>query len=92
MAGKPTLNGLNLNALRCEVVAGANSATSIAVADIATEDTIVAVIYEASDQITTANYESQASVTSAGNIQLSTNSTASGKLTVWWYDKSVAEA
>jgi hypothetical protein len=92
MAGKPVLNGVNFNALKAEVVAGANSATNIAVADITTSDTLLLVIYQAADNTLTANYESQASVTSAGNIQLSTNSTASGQLLVVWHKASAAEA
>lgn len=88
----PTMNGFNLGALKCEVVAGANSATSIAVADITTDDEVYEVVYEASDQITTSNLVAEVSISSAGNIQLSTTSTASGKLTVRWYDVSAAEA
>lgn len=92
MAGSRVLNALNLDALVCEVVSGADSATSIAVANITSSDYIWQVVYEASNQITTSNLVSEASVTSAGNIQLSSTNTSSGKLTVWWYDVSAAEA
>ena len=86
---------LNNQVLKFTVVNGAAANTDIAIAGIATADKIVGVAkldftlsegtpntrtWEASD------LTSEASVTSAGNIQLSTTNTTSEVLLVLWLD------
>ena len=88
---------LNNLALKFTVVNGATSATNIAVTGIATSDKIVSVVkldftlsegtpntrtWEASD------LTSEASITSSGNIQLSTTNTSAEVLLVFWLDIS----
>ena len=86
---------LNNKVLNFTVVNGAAAATNIAVTGIATSDKIVSAVkldftlaegapntrtWEASD------LTSEASITSAGNIQLSTTDTSNEVLLVFWLD------
>ena len=86
---------LNNLVLKFTVVSGTTSATNIAVSGIATTDKFVSVVkldftlsegtpntrtWEASD------LTSEASITSAGNIQLSTTNTSGEVLLVLWLD------
>ena len=86
---------LNNLVLKFTVVNGAAAATNIAVTGIATTDKIVSVVkldftlaegtpntrtWKASD------LTSEASITSAGNIQLSTTNTTGEVLLVFWLD------
>ena len=86
---------LNNLVVKFTVVNGTTSATNIAISGIATTDKIVSVVkldltlaegtpntrtWEASD------LTSEASVTSAGNIQLSTTNTSGEILLVLWLD------
>lgn len=81
-----------LQRLKFTVVAGAGAATNIAVAGIATEDTLVAVIRLDRDataaNINMSNLIAEASITSAGNIQNSTTVTTGDALMVVWFDKN----
>ena len=85
------LNGiLNNLVLKIAVVAGTTSVANIAISGIATTDKIVAVVRVDLDA-TAANIDvddltSEASITSAGNIQLSTTNTTGDKLIVFWLD------
>lgn len=79
-----------LQGLKITSVAGAGTATNIAVAGIATEDTLVAVIHFQTTTYTPGtilNLVAEAAITSAGNIQLSSTSTSGGRLLVVWFDK-----
>lgn len=81
---------LNNLVLKVVVVAGTTAAANIAVSGIATTDKIVAVVRVDLDA-TAANIDvddltSEASITSAGNIQLSTTNTTGDKLIVFWLD------
>ena len=86
---------LNNLAFQFTVVSGANSSTNIAISGINTLDKIVAVVkldftlsegtpntrtWDASD------LTSEASITSNGNIQLSTTNTSNEILLVFWID------
>lgn len=88
-----------LQRLSFSVVAGNTATTNIAVTGIATEDTIVAVLRAdvAADTGTSATgnkvqalsaVTSEASITSAGNIQLSTTDTTGDTLIVVWFNKT----
>ena len=78
--------------LKVNVVAGAAINTNIAIAGIATADKLVAVLQVEPDNGTTAtmltNRTSEASITSAGNLQLTTTSTTGKQLLVLWLDIS----
>ena len=81
---------LNNLVLKFAVVAGASAVANIAISGIATTDKIVAVV-RVDLNATAANIDvddltSEASITSAGNIQLSTTNTTSDKLIVFWLD------
>ena len=81
---------LNNLVLKIVVVAGTTAAANIAISGIATTDKIVAVVRVDLDA-TAANIDvddltSEASITSAGNIQLSTTNTTGDKLIVFWLD------
>ena len=81
---------LNNLVFKVTVVAGTTAAASIAISGIATTDKIVAVVRVDLDA-TAANIDvddltSEASITSAGNIQLSTTNTTGDKLIVFWLD------
>ena len=79
-----------LQGLRISVATGAAANTNIAVAGIATDDTLLSVVQftrGAVTAITMSDVTSTASITSAGNIQLSAASTGH-KLIVVWFDKS----
>lgn len=78
-----------LQGLTVTVVNGANANTNIAVTNIATTDTLVAVLEftVATGNLTgITNRTSISSITSAGNIQI-TSSTATSVLVVVWYNK-----
>lgn len=69
-----------------EAVAGAAATTNIAVAGITTADSIGSVVQFSSgvpDVVT-----AEASITSDGNIQLSTTNTTGDTLLVTWYKKA----
>jgi len=70
---------------------GAADATDIDVSGIATEDTLIGVQeFEAeAGSYAPTDRTSEASITSAGHIQLSTTSTADDKLLVIWHDASL---
>ena len=81
---------LNSLVFKVVVVAGTTAAANIAVSGIATSDKIVAVVRVDLDA-TAANIDvddltSESSITSAGNIQLSTTNTTGDKLIVFWLD------
>ncbi len=81
---------LNNLVLKVVVVAGTTAAANIAVSGIATTDKIVAVVRvdldAAAANIDVDDLTSEASITSAGNIQLSTTNTTGDKLIVFWLD------
>ena len=83
---------VELQGLKVAVVAGTTSATNIPITGIATNDTIVSVVLIAfvagTPSLTITDVTSQASITSAGNIQLSTTNTTGDTLLVHWFDKS----
>ncbi len=77
--------------LQISLVDGDTATTDIAVSGIATEDKIVF-----AGHLTTkaaiesfADITSEVSITSAGNIQLSSTNTTSDQLWVWWIDNSL---
>ena len=73
-----------------DLVNGTTAAANIAVTGIATGDKLVAVIGFDPDNATPAsqvqNFTSEASITSGGNIQLSTTDTTGFDLLVIWMD------
>lgn len=82
-------------AVKTKVVAGAGANTDIAVAGIATEDTLLEVIEftgpgEAGGQVSVNDRTAQATIQSAGNIRVSvaTNTSADRRLVVRYFDKS----
>lgn len=77
--------------LQVTMVAGAAGTTNIAVSGIATEDQIVSVwhVSTAASVATIADITSEVSITSAGNIQLSTTDTTNDQLIVFWVDRSL---
>ena len=77
------LRGIKFNA-----AAGAATDTNIAVSGIAVEDTLVGVleIDIAGDAV--ADRLSESSITSAGNIQLTTTTTTGSFLLIIWMDKN----
>lgn len=88
-----------LQRLKVSVVAGAAADTNIAIAGIATVDTILAVLRFdiAADTGTDAtgnkvadltDLTAEAAITSAGNIQLADTATTGDKLLVLWFDKA----
>ncbi len=83
---------VELQGYTTEVVDGDSSATNIPVAGIATEDTIQSVVGHDPDNGTPAlqvlDLTSEASITSAGNIQLDTTDTTGYDLVVSWYNKT----
>lgn len=74
--------------IRSAVVAGTTAATNIAVTGITLQDALVAVVRLDRDataaNINISNVQSEASITSAGNIQLSTTNTTGDSLLVLW--------
>ena len=83
-----TLDGFNLQVALLE---GDSASTNIACAGIATEDTVIAVLHfsTAASLATMALITSEVSITSAGNIQLSTTDTSNDHLLMLWIDKSM---
>lgn len=83
---------VELQGYTTELVAGTTATTNIPVAGIATEDTIQSVIGHDPDNATPAlqvlDLTSEASITSAGNIQLSTTNTTGYDLVVTWFNKT----
>lgn len=77
--------------LKLSIVDGAAAATNIAITGIATEDLLVAVIESTTKAsiASRADRLSDASITSAGNIQLATTNSTSNQLEVWWVDRSL---
>ena len=71
--------------LKFAVVAGAAATTNIAISGIATTDTVLFVLRNAAGTFT--DVTSEASITSAGNIQLSTTNTTGSTLVVVWFDR-----
>lgn len=90
---KETIKGYALNELQgltCAVVAGTTAATNIAITGLKTTDTILAVIHEdGTTGVTQANLVAEASIPTAGNLQLSTTDTSTDVLIVWYYVKPV---
>lgn len=81
-----------LQRLRVTVIAGAGAATPIALAGIATTDTIVAALLfkdPATIASTAAVAALTASIPSAGNVQFvqATNAEAGDRVVVCWFDK-----
>jgi hypothetical protein len=81
-----------LQRLKFSVVAGSTAVANIAVTGILTEDTIVAVLRLDRDataaNINLADVTSEASITSNGNIQLTTTNTTGDTLVVVWFNKN----
>lgn len=81
-----------LQRLKVDVVAGANAATPIALAGIATVDTILValLIKDPAAATTAAVVKLTPSIPSAGNVQFveATNAAAGDRVIVAWYDKS----
>ena len=71
--------------LKYQLVNGDTASTNIAVTGITTSDILVHVIEEAVTSAVSTDRTSVASITSAGNIQLSA-STSADKLHVLWVD------
>ena len=71
--------------VKYELVNGDTAATNIAVSGITTDDILVHVIEEAVTTAISTDRTSVATITSAGNIQLSA-STSADKLHVLWVD------
>ncbi len=78
-----------LQSLKISIVAGALAATNIPVTGIALVDTLLSVLQVPANALTV-DRTAQASITSAGNIQLSTTDTTGAMLYVFWYDKAPA--
>ncbi len=78
-------------ALKCTLVAGAAANADIAVTGIAVEDTIIGVIHleGTATYAAPADRLSEASITSAGNIQLTTTNTTGDFLLLLWHDASL---
>lgn len=74
--------------VRSAVVAGTTAATNIAVTGITLQDRLVAVVRLDRDgtaaNINISDVQSEASITSNGNIQLSTTNTTGDSLLVMW--------
>lgn len=79
-----------LQALQTATVAGAAAATNIAISGITTQDTIESVVEFAAGVPT--DRTAEASITSDGNIQLSTTDTTGDVLLVRWYQKPSSAA
>lgn len=81
-----------LQRLKVNAVAGAAADTNIPIAGIATEDTLLCVLRLNRDataaNIDMDNLTGEASITSAGNIQIDTTVTTGDKLIVFWFDKT----
>lgn len=77
--------------LQVSVLAGTTATTNIAVTGIATSDKIVwcGHLSTAAAIATLADITSEVSVTSAGNIQLSSTDTSSDALLLFWIDTSL---
>lgn len=71
--------------LKTSVVNGTTAVTNIAVAGITTADEIQSVVMYAAG--VPSDVTSEASITSAGNIRLSTTNSTGNKLVINWYDK-----
>lgn len=83
---------VELQGLTPAVVVGAAVDTNIPISGIATDDTILLVMRLNRDA-TAANIDisdvtSEASITSAGNIQLTTTDTTGDSLLVFWFNKT----
>ena len=83
---------LNNMVIKVNLVNGTTAATNIAVSGIKTTDKLVTVIGLDPDNVTPADqvqdFTSEASITSDGNIQLSTTNTTGFDLLVIWLDIS----
>lgn len=75
-----------LQGLTTNIGDGTTAATNIAVAGIALEDTLQSVIMFAGG--VPSDVTSEASITSAGNIQLSTTDSTGNKLLITWFNKN----
>lgn len=85
-------SGFNTATLRKELVTGADSATSIAVADITTDDVLFLVMEFAVTSNDLTDRTSQFTIHSAGNIQNASFSTANDKLLVVWFKRNASES
>jgi hypothetical protein len=93
----PKLKPINSLQLRAGIASGGATATDLTVtatdgSTIATADTLIAVwhISTAAAIATKADVTSEASIVTAGSIQLSTTTTTDDQLEVWWHDADVA--
>lgn len=75
-----------LQRLKTKVVSGAAAATNIALTGIATDDTIQSVVMFAAG--VPSDVTAEATVASAGNIQLSTTDSTGNQLVVSFWDKN----
>jgi predicted benzoate:H+ symporter BenE len=90
----PSAEGLalllkELQGLKLAIVNGANINTNIAIAGILREDTLVFVVrFPAAYAVANiTSHLTETSITSDGNIQLTTTNTTGDRLIVGWYDK-----
>lgn len=86
---KDTVKGkaiTELQGLTVNVVNGTTAATNIAVSGIALVDTLVSVIMFTAG--VPSDVTADASITSAGNIQLATVDSTGNKLQVMWFNKA----
>ena len=91
-----SVTALSGGSLKSSVVAGAAATTNIAISGIETTDKIVSVVRLDRDataaNINISDVTSEASITSNGNIQLSTTNTTGDALLVLWQDYSFGDA
>lgn len=74
--------------IRQTIVAGDTATTNIAITDIALDDVLAGVVFlDFTTPANNAELLSEASITSAGNIQLDTTDTSAGYLIVTWLDR-----
>ncbi|MDD5092789.1 MAG: hypothetical protein PHV74_00185 [Dehalococcoidia bacterium] len=82
---------IELQGLKVNVAAGTTANTNIPISGITTEDTLKSVLQVEPDNGTSATMltdrTAEASITSNGNIRLSTTNTTGKQLLVIWYDK-----
>ena len=74
-----------LQGLTQTLVVGAAADTNIAVAGIGVDDTIVSVLHNTAGVLV--DVTAEASITSAGNIQLADTDTTGDQLIVLWFNK-----
>lgn len=87
----PTFTSLNSAMFRAAVVDGATSGTNIPVESLATDDVLLVVLQQDSEGPILADLSEETFISSTGNIQLRSTSTAGDTLIVLWLDVSQAE-